>query len=50
MVSIAEINRNVAPHNVISRHFLIHTILCSPFCHSTRFQRMTKIVYKVLQI
>ena len=50
MVSTVEINRNVAPHYVMSRHFLILSVLSSPFHHSTTFQRVTKIVCKMLQI
>ena len=42
MVNMAEINCNVAPHYVILRHFLIPAVLCSQFCHSTRFQNVTQ--------
>ena len=44
MVSAAEINRNISPHYATSRDFLIAAVHGSPFCHSTRFQRVTKIV------
>ena len=42
MVSTAEINLNVAPRYVTSRHLLIPAVLCNQFCHSTRFQSVKK--------
>ena len=44
MGSAAEINRIVSPPYATSRSFLIAAVHGSPFCHSTRFQRVTKIV------
>ena len=46
MISAAEIKSNVSPHYANSRDFLIAAVLGSPFCHSTRFQRMTKKFWK----
>ena len=46
MVSVAEVNGNVSPHYPTLRDFLIAAVLGSPFCHSTKFQRVTKIVFE----